>query len=404
MHALLLAASLAAPAEPTAFVAVSPADERPTGKLNRLTRDFSATLSTRTGDIAVSDVLSLRRTDRPLPSFPTGPQLVTTAGDRIAGALAGGDERSLRFLPSAVRLKRDQTWKVPLSSAVVVWLTDTPADTPPDPTRYEWTTGNKNQDVLRFRNGDTARGTLDGLDPDAATPEFPFRPEPGAARAVAAHELAAVAFNPALARTRKPKGSYARIVLTDGSRLSLTSVAVANDVLTGDMLFGQKVELPLSAVLAIDVIQGKAAYLSDLKPKKVEQAGFLGVAWPWTADRNVHGAALRIETPNGESTADKGLGTRPRTVLAYDLAGKYRRFEASVGLEPDRGVQAKVAIRVLVDGKEQEIPGLALLAAGNAVTVRVDVKGAKELVLITDFGPAGGVGADVNWADARLVE
>ena len=326
MHALLLAVSLAAPADPPAFVAVGPADERPVGKLTRLTSHPTATLSSLTGDVTVQDVLSLRRADRPLPPFPTGPQVITTAGDRIAGMLSGGDGQAIRFLPSGVRLKRDQTWKVPLSSAVVVWITDTPADTLPDPMRYDWLTGNKNQDVLRFRNGDTARGTLDGLDPDAANPEFPFRPEQGAARGVAARELAAVAFNPALARTRKPKGSYARVVLSDGSRLALASVAVASDVLTGEMLFGQKVELPLSQVLAIDVMQGKAAYLSDLKPKKVEQAGFLGVAWPWAADRSVHGAALRVATSNGESTADKGLGTRPRTVPTYDLAGKYRRF------------------------------------------------------------------------------
>lgn len=404
MQLLLLAATLSAPADPNSFVAVGPTDERPIGKLERVARDWSATLSTRTGDISISDVLSLRRTDRPLPPFPTGPQLITTAGDRIAGTLASGDENSLRFVPSGVRLKRNQTWKVPLSSAAVVWLVDMPANTLPDPARYEWLAGNRNQDVLRFRNGDTARGTLDGVDPVAASPEFPFRPEQGAARGVAARELAAVAFNPSLARTRKPKGSYARIVLTDGSRLSLANVAVASDVLTGDMLFNQKVELPLSAVISIDVMQGKAVYLSDLKPKKVVQAGFLGVAWPWTADRGVHGAALRIETPNGESTVDKGLGTRPRTVLTYDLAGKYQRFEASVGLEPSRGVQSKVAVRVLVDGKEQNIPRLAMLAAGNAVTVRVNVKGAKELVLVTDFGPTGGVGADVNWTDARLIE
>ena len=34
----------------------------------------------------------------------------------------------------------------------------------------------------------------------------------------------------------------------------------------------------------------------------------------------------------------------------------------------------------------------------------IDVRNAKELVLITDFAPAGGVGGDVNWADARLIE
>jgi hypothetical protein len=404
MYALLWTVALTAPAVAPEFVAVNPSDDRATGTLVRLTRTWSATLKTQTDETTVRDVLSLRRPDRPLPPFPTGPHLVTTVGDRIAGTLVGGDGQSLQFRPSGIREKPEKAWKVPLSSAVAVWLTETPADTPPDPARYDWLAGNTNRDVLRFRNGDTARGSLEGLDQDSAKPEFSFRPEQGEARSVAARELAAVAFNPALARARKSKGAYARVVLADGSRIHVANAAVANDALSGDTLFGQKVELPISVVIALDVVQGKAVYLSDLKPKKAEQVGFLGVAWPWAADRTVHGTPLRVATANGDSTADKGLGTHPRTVLTYDLGGKYRRFEALVGLEPNGGVGAKATVRVLVDGKEQTIPGPAALAARKTIAMRVDVRGAKELVLVTDFGPAGGVGADVNWADARLIE
>ena len=112
--------------------------------------------------------------------------------------------------------------------------------------------------------------------------------------------------------------------------------------------------------------------------------------------------ALRIQTPNGESIADKGLGTHPRTALTYVLAGKYRWFEARVSLDPDAPVSGTAMIRVLVDGKEQTIAGLPLLGKGNAIPIRMALSGAKELSSITDFGSAGGVGADVNWADARL--
>src|SRR2546421_423845 len=123
MLAFLLVIAAAAPPDADAFVAVGPADDRPAGKLVRLTRGFTAT----------------------------------------------------------------------------------PADTPPAPARYDWLAGVRNRDVLRFRNGDTAKGTLDGLDPEAAGAAFAFRPEQGAARTVAGSEVAAVAFNPDLARARKPK-------------------------------------------------------------------------------------------------------------------------------------------------------------------------------------------------------
>jgi hypothetical protein len=171
---------------------------------------FTATLADNTGRATVKNVLSLRRSDLPLPPLPTGPQLATTAGDRIAGSLVGGDAQTLRFRPSGLLTKSDEAWKVPLSAATVLWLAATPADTPVDPARYNWLGDVRNRDVLRFRNGDIARGTLDGLDPDAARPTFGFCPEQGAARSVRDSELAAVAFNPALARSRKPKGGRGR--------------------------------------------------------------------------------------------------------------------------------------------------------------------------------------------------
>jgi hypothetical protein len=141
-----------------------------------------------------------------------------------------------------------------------------------------------------------------------------------------------------------------------------------------------------------------------LKPKKVEQTGFLSVTWPWVADRNVHGASLRVEIPAGKSTFDKGLGTHPRTTLNYDLGGKYSRFETIVGLDPEANIRSQAALRVLVDGKEQDIPGLATLKAGNAISISINIREAKELSLVTDFGSAGGVGADVNWCEARVIE
>jgi hypothetical protein len=404
MHALVLSILLAGQADEAVFHAASSSDDPSTGHVERLTGSFSATLRTKSGESTVRDLISLRRADRPIPGYPTAAHLVTTAGDLIVGTLAGGDGQFLHFRPSAAGLKPATVWRIPLSFAVVLWLTDTPANTPLDASSYVWLAGVKNRDVLRFRNGDTARGSIDGVDPDAETPAFPFRPSSGKQRSVAASELAAIAFNPALARTRKPKGAYTRVVLADGSRLALTNSAISEGVLAGTTLFGEKIELPLSGVVAVDVVGGNAVYLSDLKPNKVEQAGFLGATWSWGADRTVRGEALRVMTALGESTADKGLGTHPRTTLTYNLGGKYQRFESLVGLDPAAAIRSKVSVRVLVDGKVQTLPALQALSDGKAVEVRVDVRGAKELVLVTDFGAAGGVGGDVNWADARLIK
>ena len=154
-------------------------------------------------------------------------------------------------------------------------------------------------------------------------------------------------------------------------------------------------------MVALDVLQGKATYLSDLKPRKATAEGYNGVAWPWAADRTVKGNPLRL----GAQTFDKGLGTHPRTTLVYDLGGKYRRFEALVGLDPVTGRRGAAEVRVLVDGKRGAWSRATGLTAGtDRDAVAVDVTKAKELTLVVDYGPGGDVQADVNWADARLIE
>ena len=193
-----LAAILLAPAADTLFVATSPAEARPVGKLLALSLD-GADLDTSQGKTTVAGAFSLRRTNIPLPALPRGPALFTTTGDRVAGELIGGDGQSLRFQPSM----RTPEWKVPISSAAVVWLSKPPADTPTDIGRYGWLPENRRRDVLLFRNGDTLRGTLDGFTREPKA--FKFAPEVGAARMVAFDESAAIAFNPTLARARKPK-------------------------------------------------------------------------------------------------------------------------------------------------------------------------------------------------------
>lgn len=392
---LLLSVGLAVPPA-DGFEAVSPADDRPVGRLARLV-DGVAVLHTAAGPVEVRDLVSLRRVDVAPPPFPRGPVLLTTAGDRLPGRLLGGDGKSLRFEPTG----RDE-WTIPVTAVSTVWLTRPPADTPPDPARYGWLADRKKRDVVLFRNGDTRPGTVNGFAADP--PALRLKPDAGEVRTVPFGEVAAVAFNPALARVRKPKGAVAALVLRDGTRLSVQNLTADETNLRGTSLFGTEVTLAVADLVRLDIVGGKAVPLSSRTPTRVEQTGFLGTAWPWAADRSVRGQPLRLATPAGVATYDTGVGTHPRTVLTFDLGGRYRRFEAMVGIDPAAGARGRAAVKVLVDGKDAGVRPLAELTAGEAVPVRVDTRGAKTLTLVVDFGPAGDVQADVNWADAKLIE
>ena len=399
MTPLVLAAALAAPAAPAAppeFTLTGAGDESPSGALTAVSLKVGAQVKTPGGLKTVTGLVGLRRPGAELPPLPTGPQLITAGGDRVPGSLRGGDSKSVLFRPEVAR----DEWSLPLDAVAAVWLAAPPADSPPDPARYAWLQGSPPRDVLRFRNGDTLRGTLSGFTAGGVK----FKPDGAELREVELKDLSAVGFNPRFARARKPQGPYARLVLDDGTRLAVNEVAAKETSLVAKALCGPGVEVPLARLVALDVLQGPATYLSDLKPKKAEVAGFLGEGWPWAADRTVRGNPLRLSGKEEVNTFDRGLGTHPRTVLTYDLAGKYARFESFVGLDAATGTRGRAEVRIKLDGKEVDLPELKSLRAGPAVFVRLDVRGAKELTLVVDYGPTGDVQADVNWGNARLVE
>lgn len=380
------------------FVAVTTEATPLRGQVIALAKDGSVKFTDPALSVAEGSLIALRRADRPLPAWPRGPQVILANGDRIAGVVVGGDDKGVRVRPDSSAAGETEFVRVPLTALAAIWVTSPPGDTPTDPAGYSWATGPKRRDALLLRNGDTVRGAIESFTetlPPIARVKSDGDPLP------TAHPLSgvsALAFDPTLARVRKPKGPYARLVLADGSRISVVEATSNGVTLDATTLFGAALRVRVADVIAYDVVQGKAVYLSDLKPKTAKTEPFNGVAWPWVADRSVKGNPLRL----GEQTYDKGIGTHPRTTLVYDLNGKYRRFEALVGLDAMTGRRGAAEVRVLVDGKEVFVE--TVTGGDAAKAVAVDVTKAKQLTLIVGFGLGGDVQADVNWADARLVE
>jgi hypothetical protein len=343
------------------------------------------------------DLVSARRTDRPLPAWPKVPHAVLADGTRLAGSLKDGSDR-------AVILTRPVgTVSIPFESLDVLWLTKPPVGTPTDPVKYSWLPSPRKKDVLLLTSGDTLVGTLDRFEEKGTIVRFRAEGKKETAP-VAAASIAAVAFDPNLSRAKPAKGPVWAVTLADGSRVRFASLTVADEKLKGRLITGGLVEWPLADAIAIDVLNGKTTYLSELKPKSAKTEPYLAVTWPFVNNRSVKGNPLRLATSRGEETFDRGLGTHPKTTLVYDLGGKYRRFTATVGLDETTGNKGRTVVKVLVEGKEVSVPGLADLTAATVVPVSVDVTGKKELTLVVDFGPAGDVQADVNWADARVIE
>jgi hypothetical protein len=388
-------ALLAAEEPPPVFVAAT-ADGAPVrGPLRELKADWSLRLGDKT--LTASEVVSLRRADAKLPPLPSEQHVLLANGDRVpaqAPRLAG--EKLFFTHPD---LGDGKEVSVPLSAVSVLWLAAPDNVEHPDLLRRRLAAASRARDRVLLRNGDAVEGLFNALDAKQLTVEVDKRPV-----TVEFHKVAAVALSTDDVTPLKPKGVYGRVTLADGTRLALASAASDGAALRGKTAFGAGFRAPLARVVSLDWVQGAAAYLSDLKPAKFEHTPYLGdggVRWPLVADGAVSGRDLRL----GGSTYAKGLGMHSRSRATYALDGKYRRFEAVVGLDDVAGRDGSARVRVLADGKPLDIgKDGELTPRSGPLPVSVTIDGVKELTLEVDFGKRGDVQGQVDWCDARVIK
>ncbi|MFT5052652.1 MAG: hypothetical protein ACI8QZ_004088 [Chlamydiales bacterium] len=145
--------------------------------------------------------------------------------------------------------------------------------------------------------------------------------------------------------------------------------------------------LPAAAISEIAVDDGSYRFLSALTPSDlgpVSPTGDdLGMVWPPRMDRARTGAALSA----GGRTWARGIGVQAPSRIVWDLGSEWQTLRGQVAIDdsvlalPRRG---SVVFRVLVDGeKRYESP---IMRGGDPPLDlgRVDLTGARELVLEVD--------------------
>jgi len=161
---------------------------------------------------------------------------------------------------------------------------------------------------------------------------------------------------------------------------------------------GQELSVARSAVSEVRYLGRGVVYLSDLEPTRVEERPFFDYLIPWQRDLSVGKGRLSLRG----RVFHKGLGVHSRCRLTYDLGGRYARFHALIGIDDETGGKGNCTFEVRVDGEKRFASG-AVTGRDEPRSVEVDVTGAKELVLLVDFGEAGDVADRADWADAYLV-
>jgi hypothetical protein len=368
------------------------------GTLKQIDDKWNVVLDTpQTVKVNGVDLIAVRAADASLPGPPAGQQVVFANGDRLPGVIGelNGERLTLRSARSDF-----EALTLSLSALAELWF-ETPAGMErPDLVRRRLLLEKRARDVVWLRNGDQLQGNVLRLDREGLAIEVD-RKEVKIERG----KLAVVALNNELVRMLRPKEAYGQLILADGCRLGVASVRVDGNRLTAKTLFGATITAPLAELRALDVRQGRAVYLSDLKPTAYQYTPYLPrLTYSWVADGSIGdggpgGDDLRL----AGSTYLKGLGMHSESRITYALAGGYRRFEALVGLDERGGAGGSVRVKVLVDGKARDLGwDKELTGRDGAKEIRLDVAGARELTLAVEYGRFDQ--GQVNWADARLVK
>ncbi|MFO7900943.1 MAG: NPCBM/NEW2 domain-containing protein [Planctomycetota bacterium] len=225
------------------------------------------------------------------------------------------------------------------------------------------------------------------------TPGKTFFTWRGENRTVTTEKVSAVVFANPEEADRPP----AEVTLIDGSVVRGTLDGLDKGELRLDV-GGTKTAIELQRIHAIEVHSPSVVYLSTLRPAQVREVPFFNHVWEHRADRSVSGGPLSLD---GRKYA-RGLGCHTRTILRYDLGGQYRTFAAVVGIDDEARPHGSVEFVVKADGRK--LFAKVLTGRDKAVSVAVDISGARRLTLVADFAEDASVGDHADWADARVMK
>jgi hypothetical protein len=321
-------------------------------------------------------------------------QLVFSGGDLLVGEVQSADqERAIVISPLFGKVA------VPLALLRGI-IFQPPADhVLRDQLTLKLLSSTGNTDRLLLENGDELTGTVEGLARRASENPLEIRLQaPVGTVNVPVERIAALIFNPALLETQQAKGQQAIVGFRDGTQLTAKSLLIeqtkARLAIAGDL----SVETASDEIVSIQIVGGRAVYLSDLKAESYRHVPFLNVPWPYHTDRNAEGGRLRC----GGRLYVKGLGMHSAARLTYAIDRPYQRFEAELGIDDVTDRRGSVTFRVFVDG-EQKYQSPNIRGGEPPVRAAVDLSGGRQLSLVVDYGEWGDQRDLANWLNARLV-
>jgi len=266
---------------------------------------------------------------------------------------------------------------------------------------------NKGSDELRLTNGDQLMGQLVGLSKNNdGQRQINFLLESASqSLPVPVDRIAAIVLGKGENHSQLP-GKLV-VGLRDGSLLMAESLSAD----AGQLRLRLACNVEVTGGNSRDVtylrsLSPTCIYLSDLVTIDYQHVPYLDIPWAYRRDRNVLKGPLQA----AGGCYNKGLGMHTASRLTYrldteEIAGRFRRFVAAIAIDDVAAQRGSVIFRVYLerDGNWQQAYTSAVVRGGDRpLPVTVELDGARQLALATDFADRGDQQDYANWLEARL--
>jgi hypothetical protein len=324
--------------------------------------------------VPTKDVLALA-SDRK-PAEPTSPWAVKLRnGDVLYGMPSEADENTLTFT-----LTEGVDVAVPVKNVATLAQRKAPA-----------AAGSATRDVIRMANGDTLQGDFVGL----KAGEVQARVNK-ADRTLKLDGVSGVTFA-GVTPARSVPDLSARLTFAGGTVLTVNDLAWK----LGDVTFkdptGAERKVAADTVVSVDVLGGRAVFLTELDPVKDEQISTFSTKWPTQINKNVMGQPLRV----AKQAFSRGIGVHTRSALVYEIDGTFDTLSLQAGVDDSAAPFGEANLTVVLDGKvlwEKK----SLKAGQLTEPLKLPIKGGRKLELLADPADKMDVQGRVDWVNVAL--
>ncbi len=191
--------------------------------------------------------------------------------------------------------------------------------------------------------------------------------------------------------------------LRDGSWLVAQSLVADEKRLQIILSTGQEIQGGSARDIAtVQSLGDRVVYLSDLQPTDYRHVPYLEIPWPYARDRNVLGESASA----GGKMYPKSLGMHTASRLTYNIDKSWHRFAAEIAVDDAAGGGGSIVFRVYLwqQGVWQVAYASGVVRGGDPPSsISVDLAGAEQIALVTDYADRGDQRDYANWLDARFL-